>query len=168
MGADRGTVRRSLALVGALLLLLLGSLAALGGALVTGAAARTALLVAAGVHLVASSALTVGVASRRRPLLLAGLTWLAVLTAAALYASCSAWPGCGWHLAVALLALGYLLLTLAAVLRYYHSLQPTDGGDRQLPYSAMEETAAGTEMVLLTASGRAQTGESATDRLVAR
>ena len=174
MPANRNTVRRSLALVGALMLVLLGTLAALGGALVTGAAARTALLVAAGVHLAASSALTVGVAARRRPLLLAGLTWLAVLTAAALYGSCSAWAGCGWHLAVALLALGYLLLTLAAVLRYYHSLRPApDGGVYELPYSPVGDPGAdaGTEMVLLhTADGTAKPGlgDSVTDGLVNR
>ena len=169
MPSDRNTVRRSLALVGALMLLVLGALAALTGALVTGSAARGALLLAAGVHLAASSALTVGVARRRRPLLLAGLTWLAVLTAAALYGSCAAWRGCGWHLAVALVA----LLTLAAMLRYYHSLKPRGdgGGVFELPYSPMEDAAAGTEMVLLTAAagdarGNRELGDAVTDGLV--
>ena len=164
-------MRRSLALVSAVLLLLLGTLSALGGALVTSSAAQTALLVAAGVHLVASSALTVGIARRRRPLLQAGLTWLAVLTAAALYSSCSAWTGCGWQLAVALVALGYLFLTLAAVLRYYHSLRPsTEGAVYELPYSHVEEPDSGTEMAPLrkTAEEKLETGESVTDALVNR
>ena len=172
MTGDRNTIRRSLALVGAVMLLLLGTLAALGGILLTSSVARTALLVAAGIHLVASSALTVGVARRRRPLLLAGLTWLAVLTAAALYGSCSAWADCGWHLAVALVALGYLFLTLAAVLRYYYSLRPTtEGGVYELPYSPVAEADAGTELVLLKVNGLGEeheSGESVKDSLVIR